>query len=341
MVESVSASHTSGLENIRIREPLLSDAPHDQPRFSNERIQEIGRTLIAQWSMKRRDDAQSAVKEAKELQNQGEFEAARLRYQHVLGLQADMYGANDTVTESILIATEEIGKSRSQSYPRLNRKLDFVIRNQSLDDAIRTVVVASEFQLKLVHGSLEDVAELLNLPELRVTYLDLRHATMIQALDWLLAPYHLTWQMKDADTIAIGTSRRLPAPSAWGYVVADLVIPTEGEIGNSTSEADLENALTDFLNGVRIVINQKEDSGHKPGSAVLIDLSRLLVYGEPHTHATVKAFLEALRDDKLDIVTVADRDLSSEEHTTLKALQKLTAKRWKCVLKRVKTRRQR
>ena len=69
---------------------------------------------------------------------------------------------------------------------------------------IRTVVVASEFQLKLVHGSLEDVAELLNLPELRVTYLDLRHATMIQALDWLLAPYHLTWQMKDADTIAIG-----------------------------------------------------------------------------------------------------------------------------------------
>jgi Ca-activated chloride channel family protein len=291
--------------------------------------QDLERALFDQWSMERREDTQSALKEAKDLQNQGEFEAARLRYQHVLGLQADMYGVNDTVTESILTVTEEIGKRRAQAYPRLNRKLDLVIRNQPLDDAIRTVVEAGEFQLELVNGSLQDAAELLNLPELRVTYLDLRHATMIQALDWLLAPYHLTWQMKDADTITICASRRLPAPSAWGYAVADLVIPSEGEIDNSTSEADLENALTEFLNGVRIVINQKEDSGHKPESAVLIDAGRLLVYGESDTHAQVMAFLEALRDNKLDVVKVAGRDLSSEERASLKALQKLTAKRWK------------
>ena len=158
--------------------------------------QDLGRALFDQWSMKRREDAQIALKEAKHLQKQGEFEAARLRYQHVLGLRADMYGFNDSVTESILIATEEIGKRRSQSYPHLNRKLDLVIRNQPLDDAIRAVVEVGEFQLKLVHGSFEDAAELLNLPALRVTYLDLRHATIIQALDWLLAPYHLTWQMK-------------------------------------------------------------------------------------------------------------------------------------------------
>ena len=94
-------------------------------------------------------------------------------------------------------------------------------------------------------------------------------------------------------------------------------------------KADLENALTDFLNGVRIVIDQKEDSGLKPGSAVLIDAGRLLVYGEPHTHATVMAFLEALRDNKLDVVKVVCRDLSSEERASMKALQKLTAKRWK------------
>lgn len=330
MVESVSASHTSGLkEDIRIREPLFSDAPHGQPRFSSERVQEIGRTLIAQWSMKKREDARKGLAEANELQKQGEYEAARLRYQHVLGLQADMYGANDTVTESILIATEEIGKRRAQAYPRLSRKLDLVIRNLPLDEAIRTVAEAGGFQLDLVHGSLEDAAELLNLPELRVTYLDFRHATMVQALDWLLAPYHLMWQMKDEDTIIVGVSRRLPAPSAWGYAIADLAMPSEEEIDNFTSEADLKNALTGFLSGVRIVIDQKDDSEHKPGSAVLIDLSRLLVYGEPHTHATVKAFLEALRDDQLDIVKVADRDLSSEERATLKALQKLTAKRWK------------
>ncbi|MDE0506487.1 MAG: hypothetical protein OXI86_20630, partial [Candidatus Poribacteria bacterium] len=158
---------------------------------------------------------------------------------------------------------------------------------------------------------------------------DLHYATMIQALDWLLAPYHLTWQMKDEGTISVGASRRLPAPSAWGYAVADLVTPSEGEIDNSNSEVDIENALTDFLRGVRIIINQEEDSGFKPGSAVLIDAGRLLVYGESDIHAQVTAFLEALRDDKLDIVKVAGRDLSGEERATLNALQKLTVKRWK------------
>ena len=63
----------------------------------------------------------SALKEAKDLQKQGEFEAARLRYQHVLGLRADMYGVNGTViTESILdCTTEEIGKSRCSNLTRV------------------------------------------------------------------------------------------------------------------------------------------------------------------------------------------------------------------------------
>ena len=235
--------------------------------------------------MKRREDAQKALAEAKELQKQGEFEAARLRYQHVLALQADMHGSNDTLTEAILTTTEEIGKRRAQAHPRLNRKLDLVLRNQALDEAIRTVVEAGGFELHLVTGSLADVIELLNLPELRVTYLDLRYATVNQALDWLLAPYHLTWQMKDEGTITVGATRRLPAPSAWGYAVSHLVIPPAEEIDKDAREESVEAALTDFLNGARIVIDQKEDSGLKPGSAVLIDAGRLLVYGEPHIHA--------------------------------------------------------
>ena len=322
-------SQTSAPEEIILtqRERSSNDL-YDQPHLNSEGIQEFGRALFDQWSIKRREDAQKALAEAKELQKQGEFEAARLRYQHVLALQADTLGSNDTVIEAILTTTEEIGKRRAQTHPRLNRKLELVLRNQTLDDAIRTVVEAGEFQLELVNGSLQDVAELLNLPELRVVYLDLRHATVTQALDWLLALYHQTWQMKDADTITIGVTRRLPMPSAWGYAVADLVMPSEGEIDNFTSEADLKDALTDFLNAVRVIIDQKEDSALKPGSAVLIDAGRLLVYGEPDTHAAVKAFLEALRDDELDIVKVSGRDLSSEECTSLRALQQLTAKRW-------------
>ena len=328
--KSLSVSATSELrEDIQITQGLFSDAPHDQPRFSSERIQEIGRTLFAQWSMKRHVDEQKALAEAKELRKQGKLESARLRYQHVLALQADMHGSNDdTLIEAILTVTEEIGKRRAQAHPRLNRKLDLVLRNQPLDDAIHTVVEAGGCELDLVNGSLKDVVELLNLPELRVTYLDLRYATVIQALDWLLAPYHLTWQMKDEGTITVGVTRRLSAPSAWGYAVADLAMPSEEEIDNFTSEADLENALTGFLNGVRIAIDQKEDSGLNPGSAVLIDVGRLLVYGEPHTHAKVKSFLEALRNGQLDIVKVAGRDLSSETRASLKALQQLAVKRW-------------
>ena len=322
-------SQTSAPREIRVPLARLSDASHDQPRFRSERIQEIGRTLFAQWSTKRREDAQKALAEAKGLRKQGKLESARLRYQHVLGLQTDMHGSNDTLTKAILTTTEEIGKRRSQAHPRLNRKLDFVLRNQALDEAIRTVVEAGGFEPDLVNGSLEDAIELLNLPELRVTYLDLRHATVIQALDWLLAPYHLTWRMKDADTITVGVTRRLSAPSAWGYTVSHLVIPSDEEIDNFTSEKNLENTLTDFLDGVRIIIDQKEDSGLKPGSAVLIDAGRLLVYGEPHTHAKVKAFLEALRDGQIDIVKVAGRKLSGEARASLKALQQLTAKRWR------------
>ena len=315
-------------EITRMHRDRLSDAMYDQHSFRGGGIQEFGRALFDQWSIKRREDAQKALAEAKELQKQGEFEAAGLRYQHVLGLQADMLGSNDTVIEAIWTATEEIGKRRAQTHPHLNRKLDLVLRNQPIDDAIRTVVKAGEFQLELVNGSLQDVAELLNLPKLRVTYLDLRHATMIQALDWLLAPYHLTWQMKNEDTITVGVTRRLPAPSAWGYAVADLVIPSEEEIDNMASETDVEEALTDFLNGVRIIIGQKEDSGFMPGSAVLIDAGRLLVYGEPNIHAKVEAFLDALRDDQIDIAKAAGRDLPAKERASLKALQQLTAKRW-------------
>lgn len=277
------------------------------------------------------EDAHVVFADAEKLQNHGNLEAARLRYQHVLGLLAGIDDADEiypAAAKAIFAITEEIGRNRAGTHPRLNRKLDLVIRHQPLGDAIRTVVKEGGFKLELIDGSLEDAGDLLNLTDLRVTYLDLRNATVIQALDWLLAPYHLTWEMKGADTITVGTSRRLHAASAWGYEIAHLAIPSETEFKKFKSEEDVENALSDFLQGVRIVIDQKDDSGLNPGSAVLIDTSRLLVYGEPHIHAKVKMLLEALRDNQLDIAATAGRNLSKKERTSLKALQQLTAKRW-------------
>ena len=317
--------------DVQFSRPQYSDDFDDQPRFNSLSIQDFESVLFAMWSMQRIGEVQEALAEAEALRKRGDLEAARLRYQHVLGLLPSTDDDDDmtlTATKATFSITDEIGRNRAKSHPRLNRKLDLVLRNQPLGDAIRTVVKAAGFELDLVSGCLDDVAELLNLQELRVTYLDLRYATVIQALDWLLSPFHLTWQMKGAGTVTVCTTRRLPAPSAWGYTVADLVIPSEKEFKKFKSEEDIENALTDFLNGVRIAIDQKEDSGLKPGSAVLIDSARLLVYGKPHVHAKVKAFLEALRDHQLDIVKTAGRNLSTKKCASLKALQQLTAKRW-------------
>ncbi len=331
MMKSTIGETSKFQQEAQIPTLRSSDTLYERPRLRSDGIQGIARALFAQWAMQRHEGVQEAFAEAEELRKRGKLEAARLRYQHVLGLLAGIEDEDEiypAATKAIFSITEEIGRNRAGTHSRLNRKLDLVIRHQPLGNAICTVAKASGFELDLIVGSLEDVGELLNSTELRVTYLDLRNATVIQALDWLLAPYHLTWQMKGADTITVGTSRRLQTPSAWGYEVADLAIPSEKEFKKFKSEEDVENALSVFLQGVRIAIDQKDDSGLKPGSAVLIDSSRLLVYGEPHIHAKVKMLLKALRDNQLDIMGTAARNLSNKERASLKALQQLTAKRW-------------
>ena len=230
--------------------------------------------------------------------------------------------------EAIWTLGNEIANKRAKVYPGLNRKLDLILRNQPLVDAIRTVVNAGGFQLDLVPGSLDDVTVLLGVTELRVTYFDLQHATVVQGLEWLLAPYHLTWQVKAPDTIMVGTARRMPRHSVWGYDILALVMPLKSEFDEGAPSKSAESALTDFLNAIRIVINQKAE-GIQPSSAMLLDAKRLLVYGSPEIHQKVERFLEALRDGKSDVTRVAGRKLSRDEYAALKALQKVTRNRWK------------
>ena len=176
-------------------------------------------------------DAQNALTDAQAVEKQGHLEAARLRYQHALALAADDTHTGGTAMQAIWTLNAEIAKKQTTIYPDLNRTLDVILRNQPLVDAIRTVANAGGFQLNVVTGSLGDVAALLNVPELRVAYLDLRHATVTQGLEWLLAPYHLTWHMKAPDTIVVGTARRLPGVSVWGYDVLDpLAMPLADEL---------------------------------------------------------------------------------------------------------------
>ena len=290
-------------------------------------IQEVLDTL----SVERQEYAKTVVAEAQALQRGGHLEKARLRYQHALGLAGirsdDDTGA--TAAEAIQTLDHEILKKLTEAHPGLNRKLNLIIRNQPLADAVHTLVNAGDFRLDMVPGSLDDVATLLNLPECRVTYLDLRHATVGQGLEWLLAPYHLTWQVKDTETIKVGTARRMPGHAVWGYNVQDsagILIP---KLDENASPKDVANVPNIFLQTIRTVIDQKDDSGITPGSAVLINPSFLLVYGAPDVHETVRRFLEALKDSNNDIVNIAEHALSKETREDLKALQKLTTGEWK------------
>ena len=298
-------------------------------------------------SVKRHADAKAAVAAAQTLQQGGHLEEARLRYQHTLGLITGIRSDDDTLaTAAVAIQSlsDEIAEKRAEMHPGLNRKLNLVIRNQPLADAVHTLVTAGGFQLDLVPGSLDDVATLLYVPECRVTYLDVRHATVAQALEWLLAPYHLTWQIKDAETITVGTARRMPGHAAWGYDVHDIVIPfVKAEFNEDlkrpiwdpapkrrplaeedTPLESIENALTSLLKTIKIVAAPKADSQHKPDSAVLIGLNRLLIYGDPDVHGRVNRLLEVLREGESDIDSITEGELSEEARADLKTLQKLT-----------------
>lgn len=290
-------------------------------------IQQVLDTL----SVESQEYAETVVAEAQALQQGGHLEKARLRYQHALGL-AGIQSDDDTVAtaaETIQTLDHEILKKLTEAHPGLNRKLNLVIRNQPLADAVRTLVNAGDFRLDLVPGSLDDVATLLNLPECRVTYLDLRRATVGPGLEWLLAPYHLTWQVKDTETIRVGTARRMPGHAVWGYNVQDFASILISKLDENASTEDVDNVLNIFLQTIRTVIDQKDDSGITPGSAVLINPGLLLIYGDPAVHETVRQSLEALRDSNNDIVNIAGHALSKEAREDLKALQKLTTGEWK------------
>ena len=334
---------TPPLEQMRAGEPKR-DSPFFQAyQDASQSIQQF----LDTGSVKRYEYAKAAVAEAQVLQQDGHLEAARLRYQHALGLMTGIQSADSTVptaAKALESLRDAILKKRVEAYPELNRKLDLVLRNQPLTDAVRTLVTAGGFQLDVVPGSLNDVATLLYVQEPRVTYLDLRHATVAQGLEWLLAPYHLTWHMKDAETITVGTTRRRPGHAAWGYDVHDLVIPfvktefyedlkrpirdlvpkqkplTEG----NTPLESIENALTRLLKTIKGVAAPKAGSGLTPDSTTLIGLNRLLIYGDPDVHERVNRLLEALREGEAERISSVEGQSSEDERINLKTLQKLT-----------------
>ena len=323
----------SRLQSFRAQASRLDALEHKKWLFSPdaEQVRMSGRNRDL-----RTEHAKAAVADAEALQQTGDLEASRTRYQHALGLMDGIQVDESlvaTTSEAIQGLSEEIAKKRAEAYPGLNRNLNVVLRNQPLAEAIRRLVNAGGFHLDLVPGSVTDVAGILDILEPQVTYLDLRHATVVQGLTWLLTPYHLTWQMKDEKTITVGTARRMPGTSVWGYSVADLVTHLKAERNEEPLLKNFQNTPAGFLKAIRTVIDPEENAELEPDSVTLIPPGRLLVYGYLNVHEKVYRFLEASRDGETDIASLAEGELSTEMRADLKTLQKLTSARWKTLAK--------
>ena len=291
-------------------------------------------SILQAWSAQRHKEAVEAITKAEELKKAGDLEAAMARYQQALLLETAFLrvnrwnddGTSAKAADALKALMSEIAKARTENLKALDTRLDLIIRDKSVAEALEQIARAAGIGAIVVDGSIEDACEMLGVSDVRVTYLDLRGATVAQALDWLLTPVQLTWRLDDNSRILVGTSRRLGGVVPWVYPVADLAIPSKDELEKEPQKV-AEAALNDFLKGVRLTLGQNDDLGLEPGSAVMISPGELLVYGDSKVHKLVAAFLSALADSEAEIA-VAPVHLSEEHYTALKALQAATSKRW-------------
>ncbi|MHB9132934.1 MAG: VIT domain-containing protein [Armatimonadota bacterium] len=292
---------------------------------------ESGAREIVSASIRRHQEAKAMLADAQVQQKKGNLEVALACYQQALLLEnaslvmsGNDDGTTQLATDGIIAVSEELGKARAKAHPALQTRLALVLRNQSVDAALQAIGVAAKMKIELIPGSTADAAELLG-SQPRVIYLDLRRATVVQALDWLLTPLHLTWRVQDDGSILVGSARRLDGVSPWVYPIGELAIPTQQELGDKEPQRKLMENLQWFLNCTRAVLGLKEETGVKAGSAVYITPGQLLVYGDAADHARVGAFIVALKNAKTALSAVT---LTQKEATAVIALQQATSARW-------------
>ncbi|MCX5675969.1 MAG: VIT domain-containing protein [Planctomycetota bacterium] len=259
--------------------------------------------------------SQAALKEAQDLAKKGDWAAARAKFAAAYLLDMASGGAAGTSAEA-LAGIEKAGdallKAWKKDLPGLDKTLDLVIRDKSVAEALEAVARAAGLKVSLVPGSAEDAAAILGVPEVRVTFLDLRGATAAQALDWILTPARMAWRAEKG-AVAATTVRRAAGESAWVYDVSLAAIPAEKEFEkipdhNKRIEAARKTA-DDFLAAVRKGAGARDDAvcWYAPG--------QLLVIGDAALHAAVARLCADLADPKAKL------------EGALADLQKVTAQR--------------
>lgn len=281
-------------------------------------LRELATTALRSNATAARDAARKARSTAKQLREDGKQSAARRELLRAFFLDtaaANLHRSNGRVAAEALAGLEEMRREQvaewSETVPALKTKLDFVIRDESLAGAIRWIGEAAGLNIALMPGSVADASDLL--PDApRVTYLDLRGATVAQALDWLLRPARMNWWV-DEGRIVAGTQRRHRGISAWVYDVAPVALPLKEELDEPNDRQKVRDAAGKaaerFLAAVRepLGLSERDVTWYAPG--------QLLVFGERRTQAEAAELIAALADP--DAKVAAD----------LQPLHKLTSRR--------------
>jgi Ca-activated chloride channel family protein len=263
--------------------------------------------------------AAEAIKQAEQLKKDGKTAEARATFTWacLLGDAVTTYSRSDGGTAAkALEALTALDEDRVKTWTKLNpapeKRLNLVIRNQSLADAIAAVSKAAGLPIKVTPGSLEDAADMTGQKSVRVTFLDLRRATVAEALDWLVQPARLQWTL-DNGALVVTSARRGDTAAPWVYDVSMLALPDEKALGEIKDYQErittAGKAAEEFLKAVTSGLGLKDDAvaWYAPGQLVIVTDAR--------THeAAAKLFAD---------LASADAKLAGD----LAALQKVTASR--------------
>ena len=230
---------------------------------------------------------------------------AQARYNYLL---CASFGSSSQALGILQEARQAQQETYVAALPALETKLKLVLRDQSIAEALAAIGKAAGLRIELVKGSLEDAAALAGGLEPRVTYLDLRGATVLQALDWMLTPAHLEFRAELPDRVTVTSARRMDGKTAWVYDVADLSLPLDKPEKPEERAAQAQKELERFLTAVQGELGQGvKIDWYGPG--------QLLIFGDGKQHEQVANLFELLRTPGAKI---ASQELAQLYPDTLK-----------------------
>jgi len=245
--------------------------------------------------------AEAAMKrlaEAEELKKKGDLAAARARFAFAYladaAAQAGGMSGGQTAAKA-LSAIEEIDKELLKTWtkevPELEKRLDLVLRDKALDEALEAVARAAGISIKPIVGSVEDAAALVGEKDLRVSFLDLRRASAAQALNWLLVPNRLSWWVAKG-SVVVASARRAAGEAAWVYNVAPIALPSAKELAETKDYAKRVDAVAKaaerFLKVVQAELRLNDET------ALWFAPGQLLVFGDARVHTAARDLLTQL-----------------------------------------------